>query len=89
MDLSTLKVFYLYEFEKESYLPPVQAEIKEAVRKCAFHLKENCNSKVKKYIYDDDLSESAEMCIASLLRINLDGIPNLLEDPSNPKVRKC
>lgn len=75
----------MYEFEKESYMPPVQKEIREAITKCAHHLKENCKSRLITYNYDD-LRESAEMCIAHLLRIKLDGAPNLLEDPKNPKV---
>lgn len=75
----------MYEFEKESYMPPVQEEIKEAIRKCAQHLKENCKLRLIQYTYDD-LRESPELCVAHLLRISLEGCPNLLEHPQDPKV---
>lgn len=75
----------MYEFEKETNLPPVHDEIKEVIRKCANHLKNCCNSRLINYSYED-LRESAEMSVAQLLRVNLEGIPNLLEDPNDPKV---
>lgn len=66
-------------------MPPVQREIKEAIMRCAEHLKENCKARLIKYNYDD-LRESPEMCVAHMLRIGLEGCPNLLEDPKDPKV---
>lgn len=75
----------MYEFEKETQMPKVIPEIKEAIIKCAEHLKENCKARLIKYNYDD-LRESPEMCVAYMLRIGLEGCPNLLEDPKDPKV---
>lgn len=86
VDLSSIKLYYMYEFEKETHMPPVQEDIKEAITKCAYHLKDNCNSRLIKYNYED-LCESAEMCVAQMLRIDLGDCPNLLEDTKNPKVR--
>lgn len=64
---------------------PVQNDIKEGIKKCVDHLKQNCKSKVIVYSFDD-LCESGEMCAAQMLRINMTGSPNLLEDPKDPKV---
>lgn len=75
----------MYEFEKETYMPPVQQEIKDAIKACAYYLKDNCKARLIVYNFED-LRESAEMCIAHLLRISLEGTPNLLEDPKDPKV---
>lgn len=83
VDINSMKVYYMFEFEKESLMPPVQDDIKKAIKRCADHLKQNFKAKVTAYTFDD-LRESCEIGIAHLLRIK--DVPNLLQDANDPKV---
>lgn len=71
------------EVDSSSFMPRVDDEIKERLRKCVDHLRDNCKANIIDYPFPE-LGESCEIGTAALLPI--EGIPKLLENPNDPRV---
>lgn len=78
-----VKVYCMQEAAPHSFMPVVHNEIKECVRKCAEHLRDNCKASIFDYTFPE-LGESCEMGISAILPI--EGIPKLLQDNNHSGV---
>ncbi|XP_013142005.1 PREDICTED: fatty-acid amide hydrolase 2-like [Papilio polytes] len=82
VDLSRLRVHYMTEASSSLALLPVHPDIREAVLSAANHLHQHCGAALceKKF---EALKDSVEMSISVFF--SMKDIPNLLQDPANPK----
>lgn len=69
---------------ESTLMPRVDGEIRELVRQCVEHLKDNCKVSVCNYTFPE-LGESIEM--GATWTLEHSDLPDLLQNPSDPKVR--
>ncbi|KAJ4436871.1 hypothetical protein ANN_17003, partial [Periplaneta americana] len=82
VDLHSLKVYYMTDAGKSFVLLPVDQEIKKTVSTAAKHLNRKYGIPAKEVVIEE-MGDSAETSISVFF--GLQGIPNALEDPQNPK----
>ncbi|CAG5041222.1 unnamed protein product [Parnassius apollo] len=82
VDISKIKVFYMTEASKSWALIPVEQCIRDAILNCVHYLHKECGAQLSEKKFKD-LEDSVEMSIS--LFFSMKDIPNLLQDPANPK----
>ncbi|XP_047510448.1 fatty-acid amide hydrolase 2-A-like [Pieris napi] len=84
VDVSKLQVYYMTEASSSAAIIPVEAELKQAVTRAALYLQSRGATVSKHYL--EDLEDSVEMSVSVFF--SMKDIPNMLQDPVNPKQDK-
>ncbi|XP_026737564.1 fatty-acid amide hydrolase 2-A-like isoform X1 [Trichoplusia ni] len=82
VDLKKIKVHYMYKAADSIALLKVENCITEAIRKAVKYLETECGSTVSEEKFKD-LEDSVEISVSAFF--SMKDIPNLLQDPANPK----
>ncbi|XP_028163363.1 fatty-acid amide hydrolase 2-A isoform X3 [Ostrinia furnacalis] len=85
VDLSTLQVYYMTEAAKSLALLNVDKCIKDKIKRAVKYLRTECGSKICKEKFKD-LEDSVEMSVSVFF--SMKDIPNMLQDPNDPKLNK-
>ncbi|KAL4721677.1 hypothetical protein ACJJTC_006774 [Scirpophaga incertulas] len=83
VDLSKLRVFYMTEAGKSPAFLSVDKSIKQQIIRATEYLKNECGSTICEEKFTE-LEDSVEISVSVFF--SMKDIPNLLQDPDNPKV---
>ncbi|CAH2070822.1 unnamed protein product, partial [Iphiclides podalirius] len=82
VDLSKIRVHYMTEASRSLAMSSVEGGIKEAILAAVSYLRDQCGAQIVERKFKE-LEDSVEMSISVFF--SMKDIPNLLQDPANPK----